>query len=353
MTFRGISDKTSHSIPPNDSPKLRGMSPSSTPPARPAREPRSTLYVLASATMAALVLGFTAFLLVRGFQWRGALAALRAEPGIEILSVERVGFFKKRLLGLRDPLAPAAEGILLKHNIGPHTSEVVLTEYHSLNTPYAKKREEAEAARFEGLRDSVLKAVGEFADATTKKREEDLEKITQMLFEARFPEAMKTVDLEWKDGAWHAKGELYAPQRETFLKEAPAYLVEGGLDFGELVDLTAARTSTLRQQIESPDLFAVDLDDEPVHLDRMVRLVRDYDEVCARSGLTHPRLQLELVAADPVSAAERLAAIKTFLTGPDRLPAARFLADLAKPGGAGEAPRASLKLVNLPSPPAP
>ena len=28
---------------------------------------------------------------------RAALAALRSEPGIEILSVERVGFFKKRL----------------------------------------------------------------------------------------------------------------------------------------------------------------------------------------------------------------------------------------------------------------
>ena len=319
-------------------------------PARPVREPRSTLYVLGSATMAALVLGFTIFLLVRGFQWRGALAELRAEPGIEILSVERVGFFKKRLLGLRDPLAPAAEGILLKHNIGPHSAEVVLTEYHSLNTPYAEQREQAEAAKFDGLRDTVLKAVGEFADAATKKRDEDLEKITQMLFEARFPEAMKTVDLEWKEGAWYAKGELYAPEREVFVKEAPAYIVEGGLDFDQLVDLTVSRTSTLRQQIESPDLFAVDLDDQPVHLDRMVRLVEDYDEVCERSGLPQPRLQLELVAADPAPAMARLAEIKQSLTGPGRLPEDRFLADLAKPGGAGAPARASLKLVLLPAP---
>lgn len=99
--------------------------------------PRSTLYVLGASIMAALTLGLTFFLLVRGFQWRGALADLRAEPGIEILSVERAGFFKKRLLGLRDPLAPPADDFLRKHNLGPRAAELVLTEYHSLNTAYA------------------------------------------------------------------------------------------------------------------------------------------------------------------------------------------------------------------------
>ena len=316
----------------------------------PTKEPRSTLYVFGSAVISACVLGLTLFLLVRGFQWRAALSALRAEPGIEILSIERVGFFKKRLLGLRDPLAPTVESILLKHNIGPHTAEVVLTEYHSLNTTYAKQREIADKARFDDLRDSVLKAVGEFADAATRKREEDLEKITQMLFETRFPEAMKTVDLEWKNGAWYAKGELYAPQREAFVKEAPTYIVEGGLDFGELVDLTAARTSILRQQIESPDLFAVDLDETPVHLDRMVRLVRDYDEVCERSDLPKPRLQLEIAAADPTPAMERLAGIKRALTSPGKLSSDRFLNDLDSSGSGESTPRASLKLVLLPAP---
>ncbi len=318
------------------------------PPGEPTREPRSTLYVLGSATMAALVLGLAIFLLVRGFQWRAALEALRAEPGIEILSVERDGFFRKRLLGLRDPLAPTAESILLKHNIGPHTAKVVLTEYHSLNTPYAKQREEAEAARSEGLRDAVLKAVGDFAETTARQREEDLEKITQMLFEARFPEAMKTVDLEWRDGNWYAKGELYAPEREVFVAEAPAYIVAGELDFGELVDLTEARTSALRQQIESPDLLSVDLDDQPVHLDRMVRLVADYDEVCERSGLPMPRFRLELSAADPAPSMERLAAIKARLTAPRAIAAGRFLDDLATAGDSGIGPRASLKLVPLP-----
>jgi len=317
---------------------------------RPEPEPRSTLYVLVSATMAALVSGLTVFLLVRGFQWRGALAELRAEPGIEILSVERVGFFKKRLLGLRDPLAPAAEGILLKHQIGPHSAEVILTEYHSLDTPYAAQRDEAAAAKFDELRDTVLNAVEEFTEGAKTERAEDLGRITRMFFEARFPEAMETVDLEWRDGSWHATGELYAPEREIFVKKSPAYVIEGGITFDQLVDLTASRTSTLRRQIESPDLFAVDLDDQPVHLDRLVRLVNDYDEVCKRSDLIRPRLQLEWVAADPAPARERLAAIKKSLTSPGRLPEGRFLADLAKPGDSKTPARASLKLVSHPSP---
>lgn len=314
----------------------------------PRREPRSTLSVLASATIAALVIGFTIFLLVRGFQWRGALADLRAEPGIDILSVERAGFFKKRLLGLRDPLAPTAESILTKHNIGPNSVEIVLTEHHSLNTPYAKMREEAEGARIAGVREAVLAAVGEFAAAATKKREEDLEKITQMLFEARFPEAMKTVDIEWKDGAWYAKGELYAPERKTFTEDAPAYIVEGTLDFSGLVDLTEKRTSDLRLQIETPDLFAVDLDKQPVHLERMIRLVKDYDEVCERSGLALPRLQLELVTADPAGSLERFNDIREVLTGHNQIPATRFLPDLVTAGGTGSPARAGLKLVPLP-----
>ncbi len=324
------------------------MDPAPTKPAKVRREPRLTSQVLISATLAAVVVAFTIFLLIRGVQWRAALADLRAEPGIDILSVERDGFFKKRLLGLRDPLAPTAESILLKHNIGPRSVEVVLTEHHSLNTPYAKLREEAGKASIDEVRDTVLAAIGEFAAAAAKKREEDLEKITQMLFEARFPEAMKTVDLEWKDGAWYVKGELYAPERKAFTEQSPAYIVEGSLDFSGLVDLTAARTSDLRQQIESPDLFTVDLDQQPVHLERMIRLVKDYDAVCERSGLALPRLQLELVTADAGGSMDRFNSIRAALAAPDKIQPERFLPDLVSAGVAGAPPRAALKLVPLP-----
>ncbi|MDF1656569.1 MAG: hypothetical protein P1U58_03085, partial [Verrucomicrobiales bacterium] len=199
------------------------------PPASPPKH--STRYIAFSACLAAVVLGFTLFLLIRGFQWRGALSDLRAEPGIEILSVERVGFFKKRLRGLRDPLAPPAENYLRKHNIGAHSVDIALAEYHSLNTPYAVERDEKRVDDVKKIRDDLVKTVGGFAADLKEKREQDLEKITQMLFEARFPEAMKTVNLRWRDDAWYVEGELYAPDREVFLAESPQYIVEGDLDF--------------------------------------------------------------------------------------------------------------------------
>mgnify|MGYP003381387588 CR=1 FL=1 len=314
------------------------------------REPKSTLYVFGSAVLAALILGLTIFLLVRGFQWRAALADLRAEPGIEILSIERVGFFKKRLLGLRDPLAPSADSILRKHNIGANTAEVILTEYHSLNTPYAIEREKLEQSRLNELREAVLTAVGEFAKTTTAKREEDLEKITRMLFQARFPEAMKTVDLEWKTGNWLVKGELYGPHHEAFVKESPAYIVEGDLNFDQLVNLTESRTSSIRRDIEATDLFTVDLDGLYVHIDRMRRLVADYDGVCAKSGLSLPKLQLEISVADLGSVADRIAAIRKGLTGPGGIAGDRFLLDLAREAPAGQSPKAFLKLVPVPAP---
>lgn len=315
-------------------------------------ESSSTLYVLASATLAAAILGLTAFLLIRGFQWRSALHALRAEPGIEILSVERAGFFKKRLRGLRDPLAPTVESILRQHNIGQRSAEILVTEYHSLHTPYAAQREAEEAARFDDLRDSVLTAVGHFAEITTKRREQDLEKITQMLFNARFPEAMKTVSVHWNDGDWQFRGELYAPDRDAFLAKAPEYIIEGKIDDSQLIDLTATRTTDLKQQIETPNLLASNLDDQRVHVDRMVRLVRDYDEVCEHSAMAKPKLRLELRTSEPTdidSLAPQVAAIRAALTKADHLSVDRFLPDQTKLAPEDSA-MLSLKIVSAQNP---
>ena len=297
---------------------------------------RSTLYVIFSAVVAALIIGLTLFLLLRGLQWRAALSDLRAEPGIEILSTERVGFFKKRLRGLRDPLAPAAESILVRHGIGPWSCELALAEYHSLNTPYAAQRAADEAARYEGLRDSLIKAVGDHAESLAKQREADLEKITQMLFEARFPEAMKSVKLEWREGAWFVKGELYAPDREAFMAESPGYVVSGELDFSGLIDLTATRGAALRNDIESTNLLATDPDGKLAHIDRVKRLVSDYDEVCERSRLPLPTLRLELQGPPSPAATGLKSALTT--DGPEEN---RFLPDATLPG---TSPESSAKL---------
>lgn len=263
------------------------------------KEPTSTLYVVASACAAAAVLGLTIFLLVRGIQWQRALSDLRAEPGIEVLSVERSGFFKKRLRGLRDPLAPPVEAFLRRHQIGPHAAELVFAEYHSLNTPYAEEREAESLARTEAWRDTLAETVAQFARELSEQRQADLETFTRLLLETRFPDAMAAVALEWEEGACHPVGELYAPLYEPFVAGAPECFAEGEMRFDRLVNLTVARTSALRAEIESADLLATDLDGGLVHFERVLRLLADYDEVCDLSDLPRPRIHLRVVAGAP------------------------------------------------------
>lgn len=318
--------------------------------ARPVKKAyRSNTYVIFSACLAALILGMTIFLLVRGFQWRGALADLRSEPGIEILSVERLGFFKKRLRGLKDPLAPTAESILVKHNIGPRSADVLLTEYHSLNTPYGLARIAKEEARFNELKSSLTTALGGFAKSMTDKRESDLEKITQMLFEARFPKAMKTVEIEFKKGEWILKGELYAPARATLLDEAPTYLVEGKLNISSLVDLTESRGSALREQIQSTNLLAKDIDGEFAHTERIARLLNDYDEVCIHSNIPSPRYRLEAQTNDQQGIRKNLDTIRKQLAASAEIESDRFLLDSIKTISDPKEPFVSLFIVPSPA----
>ncbi len=310
------------------------------------KQPASTRYVIGAAAISALVLGTTIFLLVRGFQWRGALAELRSEPGIEILSVDRIGLFKKRLLGLRDPLAPDPASILRKHNIGPLSSELFLTEYHSLNTRYAIDRENQRRRELEEVKKSVVSAIAEFSSEMDAKRERDLERITRMLFEARFPEAMESVDIEWKNDRWFVKGELFQPRHRQFVAEAPNYVVDGELDFSGLVDLTETKTAALREEIESTNLYSSDLDGKFVHVERIKRLVSTYDEVCRVSEMARPRLQLEKIGAD----VGRIAEVKSILMSCEHISGSRFLPDFALPRTDDAEPIVSLKIVPSPAP---
>ncbi|MEM1444366.1 MAG: hypothetical protein AAGF67_18620 [Verrucomicrobiota bacterium] len=313
-----------------------------TEPEKPApKRQSSTLYIVSSATLAAVILGLALFLVIRGFQWRAALADFRAEPGIEILSVERVGFFKKRLRGLRDPLAPTAESYLRKHHIGPHAAEVILTEFHSLNTPYALQRQENRDAEIKEIRDELIATVGAFAEDLKAQREEDMEKITQMLFEARFPEEMKTVGIRWQDGAWMIEGELYAPERKTFVAESPAYIIEGNLDFSGLVNLTEKKMKSLRSDIESTNLLETDFDGNLVHLERVTRLLLDFDSVCERSREPLPTLQLVFTDLET----EHRSSILNLISFHEAIDKGRFLPDSALANSNSEVETAHLKLV--------
>lgn len=287
-------------------------------------ESTSTLYTIGSALIAAGVLALALFLVIRSFQWRAALADLRAEPGIEILAVERAGLFKKRLVGLRDPLAPPAMDFLAPHHIGEHAVELRLTEYHSLNTPYAREREAQLEERVEGVRDDLIEAAAAFAERVNAQRSQDVEKITRMLFAAKFPEEMKTVSLAREDDTWFAEGGLYEPVYSEFRDSAPDYLLEGRFDFSRLENRTETRTRSLRERIESTDLFQTDLDGNFTHVAQVARLLRDYDEVCAISRVAKPRLRIRIVAPGDAEGDLRVAALQKELSVLAEIESTRF-----------------------------
>tara|TARA_R110000850_G_scaffold66959_36_gene148667 strand:- start:583 stop:1560 length:978 start_codon:yes stop_codon:yes gene_type:complete len=309
------------------------------------RESRSAGYIIGSSFLAALMLGLTAFFLISGYQWRNALTDLRAEPGVEVIKVERIGFIKRRLLGLRDPLAPSIENILSRNGIAPHTVEIALTEYHSLNTTYALRREQEARDHSDLLQDALSKAVGKFAEAVNAKRDEDIEQMTRMLLDAKYPETMQKVNLQWHKGNWNAQGELYAPELETFASEAPSYILEGNLNLGELVDLTHRRCSALENDIGSTNLLSTDLDGNLVHIERMSRLVSEYDKVCELSDLSQPPLRLEIHAANPQAIHSRTEDIRNSLTLPDRIDSARFVLDAIVHDYSDSGPAVYLKLL--------
>ena len=259
----------------------------------------SNLSMASVAILAALVLGGSIFFLIRGFQWRGALSDLRAEPGIQVLAVRTIGPLKKQVLGMRDPLAPNPHKILQKHNISPNRVDFQLAEYHSLNTPYGRQREEQRARDMAELRGKVIKVVGTLSEESRRLREDELGKISQLLLEMRFPEAMKKLNLQYNDEVWYADGELLANEFEEFKTQAPRYILNGKVDFDNIGNYTQAKSDALVAGIESPNLLDKDYSGEPAHVQRLARLIREFDALCAKSGLAQRRIQLVVQSNDP------------------------------------------------------
>ncbi len=317
------------------------------------QEKRVTVQLIVSAVGCALVLGLTIFALVQSFQWRSALAQIRSEPGIEILGVEKVGLFKKRIVGLRDPLAKNVSEILANSGIDPANVEVFLTEYHSLNTPFGKERKVQMESDNGALRDSLVAAVGEFMKNSDNRRDTDLEKITRRLFEIRFPEEMKAVKLDYKNSAWWAEGELLEPAYSKFKTEAPKYIFTGELHFDKLKNLTKTETSLLREGIESLNLFARSKEDGSlVYLPRIRRLVSDYDSVCEDSGIPLPRFQIQIQTDDLPAHREEIESIESALGEIDSVNIERFFPYSAiSPDDNTSETRGTLNLILLSSAP--
>lgn len=306
---------------------------------------------IATAVICALILGLTIYLLIQGHQWRSALSQLRSEPGIEILAVERAGFFKKRIIGLRDPLARNVPDILAKNGIDPAKVEVFLTEYLSLNTPFGKQRKEKLESDLSGLRDSLAETVGAFMDNSSKQRKSDLEKITHQLFSLRFPEEMKSVRLECKQDTWWAVGELMEPAYSEFKRESPKYIVEGSLQFEKLKNLTEIETSSLKQDIESLNLFARSDDHgDFVYLPMVQRLISDYDSICRASGISLPRLQIQIRTDNIAAHEDEIEQIQSSLEKVNRVTGERFLPHAVLPPEEGHPElRGNLNLISISS----
>ena len=255
--------------------------------------------VVIVALFCAAVLGGGAFMLIRGIQWRTALNDLRAEPGIEVMGTRSIGLLGKQVVGLRDPLAANPAEILARHNINPDTVDFQLAEYHSLNTNFGRKREEEGIRQLEELREKLINVVGTISEENRRKRDADLAKISQLLLELRFPEAMDRLQLKNEDGIWFAEGKLEGKEYDDFKVDARKFILSGKLDFENLGNLTDAKISSLITGIESYNLLDKDYDGNFSHVSRIARLIKDYDEVCLEAGLSPRKFKMRLQSKSP------------------------------------------------------
>lgn len=274
----------------------------------------ANLSVATLGGLGALVLGVGIFLLIRGVQWRAALSDLRAEPGIQVMTVRSIGPLQKQVIGLRDPLAPNPHKILQRHNIAPGRVDFQLAEYHSLNTPYGRKRQEEQERDLLELRGKVIEVAGTLSEENRKLREDELGRISQILLEMRFPEAMKKLNLQYDDGVWHADGQLLANEYEDFKAIAPKYILNGAVDLDNIGNYTQAKSEALIAGIQSANLLDLDYAGEPAHVPRLARLIREYDALCVKSGTSPGRIKLVLESNDPDGVVEKVHEIADKLT---------------------------------------
>ena len=292
----------------------------------------SPINIVLVSAVAALVLGLAVFAGIQSFQWRGALAEMRAEPGIQIMSVRMIGPLKRQVHGLRDPLAPNPLVILEKHNIAASRVDLKLSEYHSLNTPYGRERERIENEKFQGLRNTLVGVVGNLAEENRQMREEELGRVSQLLLDMRFPEAMKKLQLKYDNGVWHADGKLLENEFVEFKAMAHRYILNGVVDLDNIGNYTEEKLSSLVGGIESTNLLDRGVDGEPVHVARVARLIREYDQLSSSSGIEPGRINLVLLAREPEEYQDLVNEIANQLTDQASLVQSRIRISVAPSG---------------------
>jgi hypothetical protein len=112
---------------------------------------------------------------------------------------------------------------------------------------------------------------------------------------------MKKLNLQYNDEIWYADGELLANEYEDFKAQAPKYILNGKVDFDNIGNYTQAKSEALIVGIETPNLLDKDYSGEPAHVQRLARLIREFDALCAESGLAKRRIRLVVESNDPAA----------------------------------------------------
>ena len=209
---------------------------------------------IAFAFLVAAILGLVAWNLHCAHDWSRVEAALRSEPGIEVLLVEDIGFHKRKVSGLRDPLARDPKEIL--EEVGGHHGKVefAMPPFHSLDTPFAEQRENerslAHSSELTAQRRQFATELANLESATELAREQDQIALTPRLFSCRFPTAGK-VALKRAGNIWQLTGEAEEPLYSEIVRHAPGLPLSGTLETSGLINATIGRTQLLLEKIEA------------------------------------------------------------------------------------------------------
>ncbi len=293
-----------------------------------ARSPKAKMITM---IVAALVLGSVVIGVIQGIKWRNALAAMRAEPGVEVVSVRQAGLFKKHILGLRDPLSKSPMAILEENGISARQVDLQMTEYHSLNTQFGRMREEGEAKQLRTFRQQMIGVAGQLSEEHRRQMDEELGKISSLLLEMRFPEAMRRLDLKYSDGIWYADGELPEDQFLDFKKEVHRFILNGDIDFNRLNNFTDAKLGSISAALYKLNLLDRDLNDNFVNLEQAAELIAEHDKHSEQSKRKKGTVRLILEAKDSSQYSDHVHPIRLKLLDLTGLSAGRIRVEVPTP----------------------
>jgi OOP family OmpA-OmpF porin len=122
------------------------------------KKPRTRAAWIAGGIALALLAAGIFFYVRAGNRWQSYLSALRAEPGLVILSADR-GWFTHSLSGLRDPLARDPKTLLAAAGLAEDDVQATWTPYYALESSIAAARAANATAGLDALAQETILAI--------------------------------------------------------------------------------------------------------------------------------------------------------------------------------------------------